>query len=405
MGGGEFQVATGLGIEHQGFAAVHDRRHIQGNPGVLLQGLGVVHVMQQPPEGAQGQGQFREAETIEAGQLVVGSEGLLGLGGTEGCAGHGAEAQALGAPRGSRGFGAVAITSPEQFRGLELGQLLMQAVAARALHHSHITGAHIGTGQSPTQRRFSGGGLPDHGRQPIVAAGAAHAFLQHGAGGEHAGDAAFEQGALGGGCFQLIAEGHRIAAADQLGAVALSGVMGNAGHRHAPDCLATVLAGEGELQNPGEFNSILKKAFKEITKPIKKDALGMLSLELHVMAQHWRELGRIHLAVVSPGGFVAAGVVVAGAFGGWVCALVGALLALLALAGPGGGIGAEAGVAEVFQLGCSRLDGTAFGGFSGFRIPEQASLKGLRVGLGSGARHRTVHPDRDRTDGRLLMSA
>ena len=85
----------------------------------------------------------------------------------------------------------------------------------------------------------------------------------------------------------------------------------------------------------------------------------MLHFELDVVAQHRRELGQIHLVVVGPGRFIA--VVV------WtraICVLfvssVGERIALLALPGPGGGIGAEAGIREVIQLGCSGRHRTAF---------------------------------------------
>ena len=54
LGGGELEVAAGLGIQHQGIAAVHDRRHLQGNAAVVFQGLGVLQVAQQAAQGLQG---------------------------------------------------------------------------------------------------------------------------------------------------------------------------------------------------------------------------------------------------------------------------------------------------------------------------------------------------------------
>ena len=54
LGGGELEVAAGLGIEHQCIAAVHDLRHLQRNAAVLLQGLSVLQVTQQAAEGLQG---------------------------------------------------------------------------------------------------------------------------------------------------------------------------------------------------------------------------------------------------------------------------------------------------------------------------------------------------------------
>ena len=71
LGGGELEVASGLGVEHQGIAAVHDRWYFQGNPAVLLQGLRVLQVAQQAAKGLQGQGVLRQAEAIEAAEAVV----------------------------------------------------------------------------------------------------------------------------------------------------------------------------------------------------------------------------------------------------------------------------------------------------------------------------------------------
>ena len=358
LGGGELQVAAGLGIEHQGIPPVHDDGHIQRHRGALLQRLGVLQVAQQAPQGPQGEGQFRETEAIEAGQLVVAQQGRFRIGAAEGGAGDGCELQMVGAPGRFPVNGAA-----EQFGGRQLGQLLMQGIAGLPLHHLHLAGAHIGAGQSPAQGAIPLGGLHHHRRQPVVAARTEQTLLQHGAGGEHPGDVAFEQGPLGRGGLQLIAEGHAEAAADQLTAVALGGVVGNAGHGHAADGLAPLFAGEGELQHPGEGDGIFKEALEEIAEPIEQHPLGMGGFELHVVAQHRGELLRIHLAVVGPGRFigVAAGVRVRFRIGraGFGC---------LALPGARGRIGAQGGVAEVVLSGVHRPGGSGGSG-SPNRLP------------------------------------
>ena len=71
LGGGELQVAAGLGIEHQGIAAVHDRGHLQGNAAVVFEGLGVLQITQQAAEGLQGQGMLRQPQAIEAAEAAV----------------------------------------------------------------------------------------------------------------------------------------------------------------------------------------------------------------------------------------------------------------------------------------------------------------------------------------------
>ena len=77
--------------------------------------------------------------------------------------------------------------------------------------------------------------------------------------------------------------------------------MGNSRHRHASDRLAPFFAGESEFQHPRELDGVLEEALEEITESVEQHALRVLCLELHVMAQHRRQQGLIHLAVVGPG--------------------------------------------------------------------------------------------------------
>ena len=174
-----------------------------------------------------------------------------------------------------------------------------------SLHHLHFASAHIGAGQAPAERLLALRWHHDHCRQPVVAACREHAFLQHGAGGEYTGDAAFEQSPFGWGRFELVAEGHAETAADQLAAVALSCVVGNAGHRYATHRFAGLFAGEGEFKHAREGDGIFEEALKEIAQPVEQHPLGMGGLEFHVVAQHRGELLGIHLAVMSPGWLIA----------------------------------------------------------------------------------------------------
>ena len=390
LGGGELQVATGLGIEHQGIAAVNDLGNIEGDARLLVEGLSVVHVLEQSAEGTQGQGQFLQAQAIETGQAVMGFKSLSGFGGTEGGACHRAEPQPFGTPGGfacARLVAGLVTGGPEQFRGVQLGQLLMQCVAAVALHHPHVAGAHVGAGQSPTQGMPGCGRLHHDGCKPVVAPGRQHSLFQDRAWGEHTGDAAFEQSALGGRGLQLIAEGHGIAAADQFGAVARSGVVRDAGHGYAADRFTPFLAREGEFQHPRELDGVFEEAFEEVAKAVQQHALGMLSLELHVVAQHRRQQGLIHFAVVGPGRSIAVEVVVFDLVAGRLRLVAGVDLPLPRASCR---IGAEAGIAEVLQLCC---DASSVGscGWLLCRIgaAEQIALQGQLLRLGSGAGHRT----------------
>jgi len=181
--------------------------------------------------------------------------------------------------------------------------------------------------------------LLDHRRrQPVVATGGQHALLQHGAGGDHPGDVPLEQAALGGHRFELVAEGDAQAMAHQLGAIALGGVVRDAGHRHAADPLARLLAGEGQLQQAREQQGVLEKELKEIPQAVEQHPIGVGRLERYVVAQHRRQGRRIQQAVVVPTGQFGS---IGGAGFRWA-----RLGPDLALTGPGGSLGDQGCVVE-----------------------------------------------------------
>ena len=299
LGAGELQVAAGGGIEHQGIAGVPAGGQIQGH----LRLAGAIEVVHQAAGGAHRQGQLAQPQAIEAGQGEARLEGGAGLRRLKGRAGQGCEPQGGRAPGGC----GRQPPGPEQLGRILLQQLLVQGVAAGALGDPELAGAHVGHGQAPAVA------LQHHGAEPVVAAGGEHALLQHRAGGEHAGDLALEQFALGGCALHLVAEGHAVAAAHQLAAVALGGVVGDPRHRHPADRLAGLLAREGELQQSRGGDGVLEEALEEVAQPVEQQPLGVGGLELHVVAQHRRERQGLHQAVVVPGGQVGVGVGVAGA--------------------------------------------------------------------------------------------
>ena len=305
-----------------------------------------VEVGQQTTRRPQRQGQLAEAQAIEAGQAEVTQQPGPGLGGLEGGAGQGRESLGVGAPgggrrcsvglaafpteggRGRRAHNARFEPGPHHLGGLQLQQLLVQGAAPLPLGDPELAGAHIGHRQPPTAAAAQ-----HHGAEPVVASGGEHALLEHRAGGEHPGDVAAQQGPLGGGGLELVAEGHAEAAAHQLSAVALGGVVGDARHRHPADALAALLAGEGELQQAREQQGIFEEELVEVAEAVEQHALRMGRLELHVVTQHRAEGGRVHQAVVVPAGQVGLGLGVA--FVGGVLAFTGSVSRAGAAAGLG----------------------------------------------------------------------
>ena len=408
LGAGQFQVAAGLGIEHQLIAGLPDGGHVQGDRRpVLVAGLGGIEIGQQPAGGSHRQGHFAQPQASEAGEAKALQQAAPGLGAFKGGAQHGGEPPAVGAPGGS-GVPRLAWAGPDHLGGLHLQQLLVQGGAALPFGDSELAGADIGHGHPPA----AAARLEHHGAEPVVAAGGQHPLLEHGAGGEHAGDVAAQQGPFGGGGFQLVAEGDAEAAAHQFGAVALGGMVGNARHRHPADRLAGLLAGEGELQQARQQDRVFEEELEEIAEAVEQHPLRMGRLELDVVAQHRRQGGRIDQAVVVPAGQVgiqlaplrpwrvggsrSSGVAcdcvvgfsrLAGVSGGNVGGVA------LARPRPGGGIGAqplviEAAVAVSFAVAWVRRPG--IWGWCRCHQPQignQGELLRGRRGLGRRARH------------------
>ena len=206
LGAGELQVAAGGGIEHQGIAGVPAggrlQRHLLSAFGIAGQALaeGAVEVVHQAAGGPQGQRQLPQPQAIEAGQPEALLEGGAGLRQLEGGARQAGAVQAFGAPGGLFRDGAIrrlaAAIGPEHLGGLHLQQLLMQGIAAGAFGDAEFTGADIGHRQAPAAG-LAAWALQHHGAEPVVAPRRQHPLLQHGAGGEHAGDLAPQQFALG----------------------------------------------------------------------------------------------------------------------------------------------------------------------------------------------------------------
>ncbi len=273
--------------------------------------------MHQAAGGPQGQGQLAQAQAVETGQPEALLEGGAGFRGFKGRAGQGREQQAGRAPGGCVAGAAVARVGgrqsprPEHLGSVRLQQLLVEGITARALGDPEFAGAHIGNRQAPAQATpvrvpltLARRTVQHHGAEPVVAAGGEHALLQHRAGGEHAGDLAPQQLTFRSCGFHLIAQGHAVAAAHQFAAIALGGVVGDAGHRHPADRPAALLAGEGELQQARGGEGVLEEALEEVAQAVEQQAFGVGCLELHVVAQHRRELLGVHQAVVVPGGQV-----------------------------------------------------------------------------------------------------
>ena len=258
--------------------------------------MGAVQVGQQAAGGSQRQRCLRQPQASQVRQTKAGQQGGAGRRALKGGAGLAHQPQSRRAP-GGLGF----LPGPNHLGGLQLQQLLVQPATALLFAEVQFAGADIRHRQSPAAL------LQHDGAQPVVAPCRQHPLLQHRPRRQHPGDVAAQQGPFGGGGFQLIAQGDAVAAPDQLGAVALGGVVGQARHRHPPQALAGILARQGQLQQARQQDRVLKEALKEVPQPVEQHPLWLGRLELHVVAQHRGQGGRIHQAVVVPAGQIRVG--------------------------------------------------------------------------------------------------
>ncbi|CAI8155115.1 MAG: Uncharacterised protein [Synechococcus sp. CC9902] len=172
-------------------------------------------------------------------------------------------------------------------------------------------------------------------------------------------------------------------------------MVGNARHRHPTNGFPALLAGERELQHPRQLHGVFEEAFEEIAESVQQHPFGMGRLEFHVVAQHRRELQRIHLAVMGPGGGIVFGSTVVGSTviaravfkGGFFGGVLGfsgggARVGIASRPRPGGCISPQFGIAQLAS-GCFRFSLDP----RGFRLPEQAPLQGIVLGVGSGPWH------------------
>ena len=81
----------------------------------------------------------------------------------------------------------------------------------------------------------------------------------------------------------LLADRDLVPGRDQAGDVALGGVVGDAGHRHAL-ALAHLAAGQDDVEHSGRDLGVLLERFVEVAEPEKEDRVGKALLDLQILA-------------------------------------------------------------------------------------------------------------------------
>jgi len=124
-----------------------------------------------------------------------------------------------------------------------------------------------------------------HGRQEVVLTVVEHVVVDGDAGRHQLGDAALHQllGQLG--IFQLVADGHALAGADELGQVRVEGMVGETGHLDGL-FLAVGTLGQGDAQYLGSHDGIGRIGFVKVSATEQHHGVRVLGLEVEKLFHH-----------------------------------------------------------------------------------------------------------------------
>ena len=130
----------------------------------------------------------------------------------------------------------------------------------------------------------------DHGQQQRVGALGQQLGVDQGARGDHAHHLAFDRPLAGTDLAHLLADGHRLALADELGKVGLERMHRHPGHHH---WLAVGLAahGQGDVDEAVGLASIVEEELVEVTHPVEDERIGVLRFDAQVLLHHRRVAG------------------------------------------------------------------------------------------------------------------
>ena len=132
-----------------------------------------------------------------------------------------------------------------------------------------------------------------HAAQVVAALGAEAGLVDDGARGDDADDVPLHQPLGGGGVLRLLADGHLVALGNEAGDVGVGGVVGDAAHGDlVVEGLGLVLVagGEGKIQLTGRRAGVGAEHLVEVAQTEKQDGVGILLLDLHILAHHGGEL-------------------------------------------------------------------------------------------------------------------
>ena len=261
-GGFELEVAAGEGVElHEVGGAVD----VDAGEDVEGGGVGVLDVAQEDAHGVGGEGAALQAEAFEVADLEVAGDHFAGGGGVAQpglvVLGDAGGDFTLGEPEG------------EHLAGVEAGEFAGQGLGA-GFAGGQVAGGDVGVGQAAGVAIANG-----HG-QVVVGFGLEPVLVEDGAGGDDAGDLAFDEAAAD--FADLVADGDAQAGLDEAPDVGGGRVVGDAAHGHAV-AFAELAGGEDDLQDGGGAFGVFVEHLVEVAEAEEQDRVGLLLFYVKIL--------------------------------------------------------------------------------------------------------------------------
>ena len=272
-----------LQVLHRGLVQQHRLVQLVVMQAVQVQQLaplGLLQVVQGPAGRGYRQVTALTAESIQAGDLEMVGEQSLGKVRGEGPLLHlRLESRQIAGPGG---IPVAEAGAPDQLLGPHPFQFRLQhgfPGAVPKLGDSKVAGGNVHRSQAQS------GTVRKNGAQEVVFPRLQQVAVAQGAGGDDPGHLPLHQLPGGLGVFDLVADGHPVAFADQLGDIGVGTVVGNPAHGDGGP-LFLVARGQGDLQLAGGHHGIVEEHLVEVAQPEEQNGAGNRLLDLMVLGHH-----------------------------------------------------------------------------------------------------------------------
>ena len=220
-----------------------------------------------------GEGTALQAEAFQVADLEVAGDHFAG-------GGRIAQPGLVVLGHARRDF-AVGKAEGESLAGADAGQFAGEGLGT-GFAGSQVAGGDVGVGQA------AGIAIGNGDSQVVVGFGLEPVFVEDRAGGDDAGDLAFDETAAD--LADLVADGDAQPGLDEASDVGGGGVVGHAAHGYAV-ALAEFAGGEDDLEDGGGAFGVLVEHLVEVAEAEQQDRVGLLLFYVKVLTPQRRQLG------------------------------------------------------------------------------------------------------------------